>query len=169
VNDWQAPGFLHWNDICYSSLWLIREIRMTRAAFACWDRRIAPVFDTTRELHVVEVHSGKIVEETKENLTGNPSFGSALRLAELRVDVLVCGAISRQLHALITAYGIRVIPFMAGELDRVVAAWVQGDLESETFTMPGCGSGFAFRKRRHRRMRAGEGRRARGGNRCNSR
>jgi hypothetical protein len=37
---------------------------MMKAAFAYWDHRIAPVFDTARRIHLVEADSGRIVAET---------------------------------------------------------------------------------------------------------
>ena len=119
-----------------------------KAAFSNWDNRIAPVFDTAPQLRVVEVESGEIIQETRERLPEGASIQTALRLAELRVGVLVCGAISRQLHALIEAYGIEVIPFVAGELEEVIQAWIGNGLDQPIFAMPGCG---LHRQHRHRR------------------
>jgi predicted Fe-Mo cluster-binding NifX family protein len=124
-----------------------------KAAFSCWDNRIAPVFDTTPWLRTVEVESGEIVRETKENLPDGEWIQTALRLAEMRVDVLVCGAISRPLHALIEAYGIEVIPFMAGDLQKVIQAWISNNLDRSLFAMPGCGL-----RRRHRHRRGAQNR-----------
>lgn len=111
---------------------------MIKAAFAHWDHRIAPVFDIARQIHVVEVESNRIVRETQEPLESDPVLQKALRLAELGVDTLICGAISRPLCAMVAAYGIRVIPFVAGDLGEVIQAWLRGGLESGAFAMPGC-------------------------------
>jgi predicted Fe-Mo cluster-binding NifX family protein len=62
----------------------------------------------------------------------------ALRLAELGVGTLVCGAISSSLHAIVASYGIRVIPFVAGDLGEVIRAWLRGGLKGGSFAMPGC-------------------------------
>ena len=40
------------------------------AAFSCWKNRIAPVFDNTRQILLVQVESGRIVAETQEELHG---------------------------------------------------------------------------------------------------
>ena len=109
-----------------------------KAAFAYWDNRIAPVFDIARQIHVVEAESGRIVAETEEVLADDLPVQKALRLAELGVGTLVCGAISRPLHEMVAAYGIRVIPFVAGDLREVIQAWLSGDLEGDAFAMPGC-------------------------------
>jgi predicted Fe-Mo cluster-binding NifX family protein len=124
-----------------------------KAAFSSWEDRIAPVFDTATWLRIVEVESGKIVRETKESLPDGGWIQTALCLAELRVDVLVCGAISGPLHALIEAYGIEVIPFVAGDLQKVIQAWIASDLDRSLFAMPGCGL-----RRRHRHRRGAQNR-----------
>jgi predicted Fe-Mo cluster-binding NifX family protein len=111
---------------------------MARAAFAVWNERIAPVFDVARLVRVVVAESGRIVSEKEERLPDGEGAGRALRLTELGVETLVCGAISRSVQVMIAAYGIRVVPFVAGDVRRVVGAWVSGDLEAGVFAMPGC-------------------------------
>jgi hypothetical protein len=109
-----------------------------KAAFASWNNRIAPVFDVTRQVRVVESQSGIPVGAAQEvELDGLP-LTRALRLAELGVGTLVCGAISRPLRDLVASQGIQVIPFVAGELDEVVRAWLGGGLAGDAFAMPGC-------------------------------
>ncbi len=109
-----------------------------KAAFAHWDNRIAPVFDIARHIHLVEIESGRITGETKEIFPDDVPVQKALRLTELGVNTLVCGAISRPLHELVGSYGIRVIPFVTGDLREVIRAWLSGGLHGDTFTMPGC-------------------------------
>jgi predicted Fe-Mo cluster-binding NifX family protein len=120
---------------------------MRKAAFAIWNNRIAPVFDVARHLHLVEAESGRIVRETQELLADELPARKALHLAERNIEVLVCGAISRPLQELVTAYGIQVIPFIAGDLQEVVQVWLSGGSDWRPFAMPGC------RGRRRRRGR----------------
>jgi predicted Fe-Mo cluster-binding NifX family protein len=109
-----------------------------KAAFTYWDNRIAPVFDTARQVYVVETESGKIVSETEDLLSGDLPIQKTLGLVELGIGTLVCGAISRPMYAQIIAYGIQVIPFVAGDRQVVIKAWMNGNLERDTFAMPGC-------------------------------
>ena len=111
---------------------------MRKAAFAYWDTRIAPVFDNARQLYLVEAGTNGLTAETREVLANDLPAQKALRLAELAVDTLVCGAISRSLHEMVSAYGIRVIPFVTGEMDEIIEAWHMGKLHEDTFAMPGC-------------------------------
>jgi predicted Fe-Mo cluster-binding NifX family protein len=133
-----------------------REPENIKAAFAYWNKRVAPVFDTTRQIHVVEVESGRIVRETLETLASDIPVQKALSLSELGVSTLVCGAISRPLYEMVAACDIRVIPFVAGDLGEVIQAWFKGNLKRDVFAMPGC------RGRRHFRGMGRQGHR-RGG------
>ncbi len=121
---------------------------MEKAAFAYWGDRIAPVFDNATQIRIVEAGKGWIVTEAEDILPDDRLVHKATRLAEIGVGALVCGAISRPLHEVIAAYGIRVIPFVAGDLREIIQAWINGSLESGDYAMPGC---------------CGPGRRRRGG------
>ena len=111
---------------------------MTKTAFSYWNRRIAPVFDIAQRLRVLEIESGRIIRETEETLRGELPVQKAQYLTESGIGPLVCGAISTPLSELMVACGIRVIPFVAGDVGEVIAAWCHGDLDSRHFDMPGC-------------------------------
>ncbi|OGJ87408.1 MAG: hypothetical protein A2268_14745 [Candidatus Raymondbacteria bacterium RifOxyA12_full_50_37] len=123
-----------------------------KTAFAHLENRIAPVFDTARHILIVETESGRIIKELQELLPSDPPVQKVLRLTELGVSVLVCGAISKPFNDSIISYGIQVIPFVAGDLRQVIMAWLNNGLnKGNTFAMPGCcGSG-------RRRFRGGCG------------
>jgi hypothetical protein len=109
-----------------------------KAAFSVWENRIAPVFDVARQMHLVEAKAGRIVSEREEAFADDFPLRKAILLAELGIDILVCGAISRPLAETIATYGIRVIPFVAGELGEVKCAWLSGGGDIRRFAMPGC-------------------------------
>jgi predicted Fe-Mo cluster-binding NifX family protein len=111
---------------------------MIKAAFSAWDNRIAPVFDVARQIHIVEVESGKVIAEAEEFLPSDLPVQTALRLAELGIGILICGAISRTLHEMIAANGIGVIPFVTGDVREVIRGWLAGELGRGAFAMPGC-------------------------------
>lgn len=118
-----------------------------KAAFSTWNNRIAPVFDASNQIQLVEVESGKIVRSEQGSLPEDLPVQKALRLTEFKTDVLVCGAISRAMHDLIISYGIRTIPFVSGALDEIVQAFVSGQSDWTCFSMPGCMGGGRRRSR----------------------
>jgi predicted Fe-Mo cluster-binding NifX family protein len=109
-----------------------------KIAFTYWENRIAPVFDIARQIHVVESEGGRIVGESEEILEDGLPLRKAINLAQLGIATLVCGAISRPLHEMVMSNGIRVIPFVAGDLGEVIQAWLGGKLDNDSFAMPGC-------------------------------
>lgn len=115
-----------------------------KTAFSHWNKRIAPVFDTARNILVIEAEAGAIVSETEETLQSDPPMQKSLQLFELGVSTLVCGAISQPLNEMVSTYDILVIAFVAGNLREVIQAWLKGNLEHEDFTMPGCKERHGF-------------------------
>ena len=105
-------------------------------AFAIWNGRVAPLFDAARQLRVVRIEAGRIVEERDEWMFDEGPTNRALRLAGLNIKTLVCGGISRQLQGMIAAYGIRVVPSVAGELSEIVRAFISGEHTLGSFTTP---------------------------------
>jgi predicted Fe-Mo cluster-binding NifX family protein len=102
------------------------------------ENRIAPVFDTARQIHIIKAESGKIVCEMQEALPEDFPIRRVCRLVDLGVGTLVCGAISRPLHAMVSSYGIQVVPFIAGDLHEVMHAWLRGSMNHAAFALPGC-------------------------------
>ncbi len=118
-------------------------------AFACWDNRIAPVFDTAETLVLLEARSDSAHRRTESLPSGSSMQQIRMRLIEWDVDTLICGAISRPLFDHLTFGGMRVIPFVSGDLNEVIEAFCRNRLDSGRFSMPGCC---------HRRRRAAQGR-----------
>mgnify|MGYP006291751135 CR=1 FL=1 len=125
-------------------------------AFAVWDNRISPVFDTAGTVLVAQMEGGRLTGRREEAIDGHLPSEKAARLKALGVETLVCGAISRPMAEAVAAEGIRLVPFVAGTVDEVAAAFGQGLVPGPAFAMPGCG--------RRRRGRFGRGR-GRGGGR----
>lgn len=120
-----------------------------RVAIPTWEGRISPVFDTARHLVCFDV-TGECCEPAGEMTMSSDLLHAKLAtLNALRADVLLCGAISRPLAETVSAGGIRVIPFLAGEVNDVVAAFASGQVAHNCYRMPGCHGRRRHRQRRH--------------------
>jgi len=109
-----------------------------KTAFSVWEQRIAPVFDTARQIHLVESEGPRITAEKAHAMSGEEVSQKVAWLAEQGVTTLVCGAVSRPLQERLSAAGIKVVPFVAGDLRQVIQASFDGSLKGSAFTMPGC-------------------------------
>jgi predicted Fe-Mo cluster-binding NifX family protein len=120
----------------------------TRIAIPVWEDRVSPVMDTARQLVIIELREGR---ESNRSLVGIPAlnmFHRADFIKNLNVDWLICGAMSQQMNAILKAAGIKIMPFIGGLVDSVMAAFINGELENGDFYLPGC---------RRRRGRCGPG------------
>jgi predicted Fe-Mo cluster-binding NifX family protein len=123
-----------------------------RLALATWKGRVSPVLDASRQVLLLEVNDGKVVSRQEHEIGSEEPFARAARLAELGVEALICGAVSRPLAEMIAARGVRLVPFVAGEAEQVVAAYLAGNLPSPGLAMPGCcGRRMRFHHGRGRR------------------
>lgn len=93
---------------------------------------------------MVDVENGGEFQRTECSILGLSIQKRVDRLAELDVDVLICGAISRPLADMVASSGIRIIPWMKGSVDDVLNWYLTGKPIESRFLMPGC------RQRRHR-------------------
>ena len=109
-----------------------------KIAIACWNDRVAPIFDNARQVHLAECESGQIVSEQTILLQENAPLRNAALLSENGVDTLVCGAISRPVHTMVAEHGIRVIPFLTGSLQEILQACLKQQPLEALFAMPGC-------------------------------
>lgn len=108
---------------------------------------------------VLDVRDGVCRDRVAVTLSGLNLRDRARILREHDVDELVCGAMSCEAEALIREEGITVHPFVAGEIDQVVGALLQNELDGDAFSMPGCSCA-----RRRRGARRGRCRGASAGN-----
>lgn len=124
-----------------------------RVAIPIWRNRISPVFDTAQRLAVYETVDSSAGAMEEVTLFPMPRM-RVNQLAQAGVETLICGAISRPLATMLSAAGIRVIPFVTGEADEILKAFAEGRLADSEFLMPGCRPGC---RRGFGRRRAGRG------------
>ncbi|MCK4341845.1 MAG: NifB/NifX family molybdenum-iron cluster-binding protein [Phycisphaerae bacterium] len=130
-----------------------------RVALPTWDGRISPVFDVARRLLVVDVERDAEIGRSEVDLEETRLAARASRVTALGVHVLICGAISWPLEAMLTSAGIRLIPQICGPVEDVLRAFLAGQLPDEAFLMPGCcGRRRRFRGGRRHGGRPGAGR-----------
>lgn len=109
-----------------------------KVAVTVWEDRISPVFDASRRLLIAEIENDRVVNQSF--VIFDPELPSDLTktLTALDVPVLICGAVSQVPANIIAADGITLIPFIAGEVDRVLDVYAKGNPLAPTFVMPGC-------------------------------
>jgi predicted Fe-Mo cluster-binding NifX family protein len=111
-----------------------------RIAMTVWNDRISPLMDAARQYWIVETgpafESGalrtEIVFEDDCYL-----HRRSLRLRGMRVDVVICGAVSRHFQNLLRQTGIELIDGISGPAEEVLQAYMEGRLSEEKYRLPG--------------------------------
>lgn len=111
--------------------------------------RIAPVFDCCRRVIIVLQSSMGEEPLQYEDWSPVPRLLRPTRLIELEVELLVCGGISCWMEDQIRWHGIRLIPWIAGEIGEVLVALREGRISDSVYAMPGR-AGCALRNRNRR-------------------
>lgn len=112
--------------------------RFETLGISFWNGRVSPVLDVARHLLRVSFEKDGTPCRQVESLPGGEIEQQADRIAELGVEVLICGAVSCELDEILHRCGITVIGFTAGPVEEVLAAWSAGRLPDARYAMPGC-------------------------------
>jgi predicted Fe-Mo cluster-binding NifX family protein len=119
-------------------------------AIPIWNDRISPLLDTACRIMICSVGPGGYGEREEHDLRGLIAPMKVRRIKELGADVLICGAVSKQVAFLIDRTGIKLVPWISGPVDEVLDAFRAGLLDEPRYFMPGC-RGRGRRRRRRRR------------------
>ena len=109
-----------------------------KVVLAIWNGRVSPVFDVARQVLMLDVEDGQVIARHEATLPGTEPRAQVDRLVALGTEVLICGAISQPMSALVAGSGVCVVPFTAGPVEEVLAAWLAGSLPNPALSMPGC-------------------------------
>ncbi len=126
-----------WHKVCFHLGTMKRGKRTIKVGITVWDQRISPVFDASASLMFVEVLETEIVDRRVIGFQAG-QFDRFLRLlADLQVEVLICGALCADPENILARQGVKVISFMAGDAGQVLQLFIEGK-ELDEFAMPGC-------------------------------
>ncbi len=110
-----------------------------KLAVPIWNGRVSPVMDTAHRLLLVEVVDGAEVSRTVVDLPQASADHRARFISEQGVETLICGALSQDLNQMLTAAGVKTVPWFRGGVEAVIAAHLSGNLHCNEFLLPGCG------------------------------
>ena len=112
--------------------------------------RVSPVFDCCRRLLVIDTSvegSNRVVSQDWSEVV---CVKRPRCLREMGVRTLLCGGISTDLAGEIEAGGVEVIPWVSGDINEVLDAYLEGRLPDPQLAMPGCHRGQYMGKGRGR-------------------
>lgn len=108
-----------------------------RIAISIWGDKISPVLDTAAKLLIVDNKIQKESSRFEANLLEQEMSQRCSFIQGLDLDVLICGAVSRQFREMLKACGIKIISGISGPAEDVLDAYLQGALLHSGYFMPG--------------------------------
>jgi predicted Fe-Mo cluster-binding NifX family protein len=115
-------------------------------AVSAWEGRVSPVLDTARHMVCFHIADGVNRPAGVIDVPSDDPQTKLKKLQEAGAEVLICGAVSAPLAAMLSAMGLRLVPFCAGEVAEIINAFADGRLDGACYRMPGC-CGRAHRRR----------------------
>ncbi len=106
-------------------------------AVTAWGNRISPVFDSSGTLMIATIHQNRITDRKIKSFDPQYPAGYMRILRQYDVDVLICGAITKGHAVMIQAGNVRLVSFVTGDIDTVLALYVKDPDHMAEVLMPG--------------------------------
>lgn len=100
-----------------------------------YENRIAPSFDYSQRALLLTLEGSKEIKREEILLKGLNSLQKVIRLSDLGVEVLICGAVSAFAMRMLVNNRISVIPWINGEVERIIKLYIQGQFNGQRFRM----------------------------------
>ena len=129
---------------------------LMKVLITIWNGRISPVFDVAKEALLINVENGEVVSKSSVSIVYGTCMHKVDFIISEKIDVLICGAVSRRVETELIDKGIFVYSFVSGDIDEVITGFIHNRLAKPGFAMPGCGRGkrcriFNIRNMEHKK------------------
>ncbi|HSL60450.1 MAG TPA: NifB/NifX family molybdenum-iron cluster-binding protein [Desulfotignum sp.] len=108
-----------------------------KLAVTVWGNRISPVFDSAHTLLIAELTDKKISGQYYTELDPGAPVDLIRTLKKNKVNLLVCGAISKTAADLITDQQIHLISFVTGNVRQFLDSFALNCTVGKKHMMPG--------------------------------
>jgi predicted Fe-Mo cluster-binding NifX family protein len=90
--------------------------------------RVAPCFEHTTTISIFWLSDGRVSRKRDFTLVSNEPLDRVRLLRDQQVDTLICGGMEQRFEDMLEARGIRVVSWVKGPVDDLVAQFVRGEL-----------------------------------------
>ncbi len=108
-----------------------------RLAVPIWENKVSPVLDTARNLLVLETGVAQLSSRFEIHPVELSLYRRCALIRDLEIEVIICGAVSRQFAVMLTASGIQMVSGISGPVGKVVEAYFDGSLAASGLFLPG--------------------------------
>ena len=105
--------------------------------FPLFGSRVSPRFDCAPAMLLVTAAGGEVTGREIVSMEGRNSLDRVNWLCQQSVDVIICGGISCFTMRMLTDRGLRVYPWVTGDIDDALRLFLRGQLQSGLVIGPG--------------------------------
>jgi len=113
---------------------------MMKIAIPVFEKRISPRLDFAPGFGLYDIEGERITASREISCEGWSDCERVSKLKGLGVDTLICGGIPGYLQNTLTNRGIKVIPWVAGDVNDALSLFLRGELNSRMVICPGGGT-----------------------------
>jgi predicted Fe-Mo cluster-binding NifX family protein len=106
-------------------------------AIPLFGSRVSPRFDHAPNMLLITADGEKITGRERCSMGAQNSLARVNWLCQRGVDVVICGGISRFSLRSLTRRGLRVFPWVTGDIEEVIQLLLSGQLRSGLVIGPG--------------------------------
>lgn len=110
---------------------------MERIAIPVFQSRISPVLDACKRLLVVDIDNGKEIQRSDVSLKKMSRRERTEAISRWNIDTIICAGVSELMCSYIASQDVRLVCGIAGELEKIIDAYIHNRLDQECFLMPG--------------------------------
>ncbi|MCP3873423.1 MAG: dinitrogenase iron-molybdenum cofactor biosynthesis domain-containing protein [Desulfobacteraceae bacterium] len=119
-----------------------------KIAITIWGNRISPVFESATTLMIADMEKSIITNRIFKEFSQKKILPQTLSIfKKYQVGILICGAITDAHSQKIEQSGIKLISFITGNADKVLAAYIKDRHRIFDFLMPGMMSDSVLNKK----------------------
>jgi len=117
----------------------LENLSSIKIAVPVFENRISPRFDFALGFGLYDVEDERITSSREISCEGWSDVERVARLKGFAVDVLICGGLPGYLQNILMNSGIKVIPWIAGNVSDALSLFLRGQLISGMVICPGRG------------------------------
>jgi predicted Fe-Mo cluster-binding NifX family protein len=110
-------------------------------AIPVYQERVSPLLDVANKFAIFELIDGEIKQKLTIDIHAGNEPLRVDKLKDIGVSVIIGGAVSGFVGRIICEKGIRLIPWVCGQVDEVIDLYIRDALETGDGGKPGCGRG----------------------------
>ena len=110
---------------------------MERVAIPVFESRVSPVLDSCHRMVVVDIEKGREIRRQDLNLEKMSIHERIEVMARWGIRKIICAGVSDVMCRFLAGKNIALVSGIAGELEKIINAYICNRLDDTCFVMPG--------------------------------